>query len=165
MAITAKLINYNLQSEADMQMNYCSGEYQQVVKDITAQAADVQRALIVWKHTEIVDIVNAWNVPVTKWPDTLDYSFDIVFQLNFASDTDKNPTMAYNCYDYENNQMACDDAVKEWLKDYPTFDVALPVAADVEKTTDEKEKKDKKENKDKREKQLKNDAEGTPNLR
>eukprot|EP01033_Poteriospumella_lacustris_P005654 gene5654-4045_t len=66
MALTAKLINYNSNSEVDVKMDYCTGQYQKVVSDITDAAADVQRALIVWQHTEIVSIINAWNVPLTN---------------------------------------------------------------------------------------------------
>lgn len=127
MAITAQLIKYNLQSNVNMEMNYCSGEYQQVVTDINAAASTVDNALVVWKHTEVSNMINLWNVPLTKWPSDLDV-FDVVFRLNFTSNSDKHPTLAYNCYDYENNQMACSTGVQAWLKDYPTFDVALPVA-------------------------------------
>lgn len=127
MALTAKLINYNSNSEVDVKMDYCTGQYQKVVSDITDAAADVQRALIVWQHTEIVSIINAWNVPLTKWPTDLDLQFDIVFRLSFATDTDSHPTLAYNCYDYQRNVLSCSEAVKQWLQPYATFDVTLPV--------------------------------------
>lgn len=127
MAMTARIIRYNLNSYADMEMNYCSGEYAQVVSDITKAAKTVENALVVWKHSEIVNMINLWNVPLTPWPTTLDERFDLVFQLTFASNTDTNPTLSYNCFDFQNNVLQCDAAVQEWLQSYPTFSVVLPV--------------------------------------
>lgn len=95
------------------------------MKNINDHSNTVSKALIVWQHTNIVDIINEWNVPLSKWPSDLDNAYNIVFQLNFADDS--SPTLSYNCFDFETNEILCSSAVTTWLQSYQTFPVKLKV--------------------------------------
>lgn len=125
MSVTSSLIYYNTKnSKAQLNLNYCSKDYVQVVQDI--YDGSVNKALIVWSHDEIVEILNEYNVDISAWPDDIVTDYSIIFELQFTGDSDKNPSMSYNCYDYKNNVMSCQSGVHQWLKDYPLFNVTLP---------------------------------------
>jgi hypothetical protein len=128
MVLTSYMIYYNLAATGKVDSSYCIGDYKQLVKDINSDADKISHGLIVWKHTEIPTIINQWNVPLASWPADADGHYDIIFRLNFTSNSDKNPKLSYNCFDFQKNVFACSSEVTQWLKDYDLFTVPLPTS-------------------------------------
>jgi hypothetical protein len=122
MGITAMLIQYNINIPATMHFNYCSGDHHDLVQDINHNKKKIENALVVWQHSEMVDMVNDWGVSLSSWPENLDDIYNLIFKLDFTSDP---PSLSYNCYDFQHDVMQCDDRVTAWLSGYPVFPVNL----------------------------------------
>lgn len=126
LAVSAMYLNYNLNSSATMQLDYCVGDYQKIVNDITEDAKTMNRGVVIWQHDEIIDMLRSFNVKnITDWPVELSNEYSIIFQLQFASDSDKYPIMTYNCYEFQYNRLHCSDSVVAWLGQFPQFNAPL----------------------------------------
>lgn len=91
---------------------FCVGESEQLISHLLHRR-DVTDALIIWEHTEILDMIRRFNIKIRKWPNK--HIYDIVFLLDIKSNK-----LFYECFDYLTNNTKCPSKVDLWLENTAT---------------------------------------------
>ena len=105
-----------------LKIDYCTGNYDPLVTDIKDQSIDHEQNMVVWKHSELIKIINSFtSKTVPDWPADAHDVYNVVFKLSFENNDLKNGQFSYNCYNYENQTFSCPNEVQTWLKDFPLF--------------------------------------------
>jgi hypothetical protein len=115
MYLTAQAINKSIRfSKDDVNIDYCTGQYKELAKN--TRNINNNDIIVVWEHSEIVDIINYFGINLDKWPNIIDDEYSIVFMF----DVDHNK-LYYDCYQWEAEYVDCSNDVNNWLKKYKTI--------------------------------------------
>ena len=95
---------------------FCVGESTQLISHLLRRT-DITDAVIVWEHTEIVDMIRRFNIKITKWPNK--HIYDIVFLLDITTNK-----LFYECFDYLTNNTKCPSKVDVWLENTATSTIS-----------------------------------------
>lgn len=113
-AISQSFINSNFTNIYHKEINniFCVGESRQLISHLLSKR-DITDAIIVWEHTEILDMIRRFHIKIRKWPNK--YIYDLVFLLDITSNK-----LFYECFDYLTNNTKCTYKVDLWLKNTAT---------------------------------------------
>ena len=105
-----KYTRYNVNPKINTQ--FCAGDEKLMANDILKNFNDKDDdIIIVWRHENIVDIINAFGIKLSEWPKKIDDYFHLIFMINKKK-------MYYGCLDFIENNFNCDNEVNKWLKNH-----------------------------------------------
>jgi len=106
---------------------YCIGDYRRLLHDINLSTSE--QILVVWEHTEIVDMIRAYGIDMPKWRNHFNDLYNIVFHLEF--DAKNTPTkFTYDLYDFRTNRGSHSREVDEWLRSTQILSEPTPTPLD-----------------------------------
>jgi ABC-type antimicrobial peptide transport system permease subunit len=112
MFLTAQAISDSLNYvKDDINIDFCTGQYTELID--TTHNIPNNDVIIVWEHKEIVDMINYIGIDLDKWPDEANEEYNVVFMINIHQ-----PTLYYECYNWENRDKTCSPSIDKWLKKY-----------------------------------------------
>jgi hypothetical protein len=106
MYLTANIIRHHMADAVDsttMNAEFCSGEYNDMMKAMRASRRYVTDTITVWEHDKLVDMLQdqGWDVP--GWPhDPTGSMFNLVFMVDVRTQK-----WYYDCYIYETDETMC----------------------------------------------------------
>lgn len=98
-------------SKNEVNIDYCTGQYKELSKSVSNINND--NVIVVWEHSEIIDIINYFGINVNKWPNNLDDEYNIVFMIDVDSSK-----LYYDCYQWEADYTYCSNDIIKWLNKY-----------------------------------------------
>jgi len=111
MFLTAQAISDSINyMKDDVNIDFCTGQYADLID--TTNTIKNNDIIIVWEHTEIVDMINYIGIDIEKWPDDANHEYNVVFMI----DMNDQPTLYYDCYNWENRDTICSPVIDKWLK-------------------------------------------------
>ena len=110
MFLTAYSILKTFNKSIGMNIDYCSGDYEDLTKSCYKQP--YKDVVVAWKHEEITDIIKYIGIEIDDWPDDVD-EYNIIFMIDV-----KTNHLYYDCYNFEDNTRTCTKETYAWLEKY-----------------------------------------------
>lgn len=114
MFITGLAINDKMTPGQKINIDYCIGEYKELVD--TIESSDFNEDIIVWEHKEIVNIINRLGIGLSDWPDSASEEYNVVFMVDYNKQR-----LYYDCYNFIDGTHSCSDQISSWLKKYDSI--------------------------------------------
>jgi len=100
----------------DINLHYCIGYKHKLLSNLH-KTTNIQDAIVIWEHKEIIQIIREFNIKIDKWHNKLEHVYDLIFLI------DVNTGKLYrDCYSFITNQTSCSKDVSLWLKDFDKID-------------------------------------------
>jgi len=115
MFITGLSINDKMTPGQKINIDYCIGEYKDLVD--TIESGSENEAIVVWEHKEIVNIINRLGIALSDWPDSASEEYNVVFMVDYNKQR-----LYYDCYNFIDGTNKCSDQISSWLKNYGSIE-------------------------------------------
>jgi hypothetical protein len=107
--LSGSLKSYQYSVE-NINTDYCIGEPEKVFSCINTIKNKYKEIILIWEHTEIIEIIQKFNIDIDKWHKKYKNNYDIVFMIDI-----ENKKLSYGCFDFETNNKDCSQNIDEWL--------------------------------------------------
>jgi hypothetical protein len=74
--------------------------------------------IIVWEHTEIIEIIRHFDIKIKKWRNKHIDEYNIVFLIDIAT-----KQLYYDCFDFITNNAICSNKVYKWLHNFQNINL------------------------------------------
>jgi hypothetical protein len=108
-----KLTSNNFQIKKNINLHYCIGNKIDLINNIIVNE-DIDDAIIVWEHKEIIEIIRYFNINIKKWKNKFTNVYDLIFLIDLHS-----KQLYIDCFNFQNNSTLCSKEVKNWLQPFP----------------------------------------------
>jgi len=109
------------ESPPELQMKYCIGEYRSMLDEIVDRNTEWEDVIIVWEHTEIIEIIRSLGISISKWKKRWRKEYSIVFLIEWDEPRRKY-TLQYQCFDFQRNRLECSLDIQKWLGSFSLLD-------------------------------------------
>ena len=95
---------------------FCSTQTTKLALSIYQNHTKNHHVILVWSHTEIIDLLRTMGISIKKWKRHLRKEYNIVFLFDV-----KQKTLSYDCFQFDGdlkNQNLCNSKTSEWLQDF-----------------------------------------------
>ena len=119
MYLTSHLIYHNMKRinmyniSYNINKNFCVGEAKKMLSSILKTETSYSDIIIVWEHKEISDLIQKFDIKISKWKNIYRDHYDLLFMIDI-----ENNELFYDCFDYKTLTTGCSKKIDEWLRDY-----------------------------------------------